>query len=370
MQPRLIAIPPVKEDEDSFNQRLDLADRSTAGDGSADAASAPTPLLAPGPFRFCRALWRFSRPHTIIGSALCIPSLTAFAAPTAASLASGTMWAGAAYAVLPALLMNVYIVGLNQLFDIDIDRVNKPTLPLASGDLSARGGVAICVLSLLASLLMGFAHPLYSTLALKATLVGSALLGTAYSLPPLRLKRFPLLAATCIMSVRGGLINWGFVAHAATLLLATGSATVASGAVGLAALRSFAPVAFFTVFGTVIALVKDVPDVKGDAKFGIRSFSVRTSPSAVLKVATSLLCLTYAAASALLGYSAARAAADAALFAALRRGALAAGGLLTAVGIHRRAAAVAPDDSAAVYALYMKMWRDFYLAYAFLPFCR
>ena len=203
MQPRLIAIPPVKEDEDSFNQRLDLADRSPAGDGSADAASAPTPLLAPGPFRFCRALWRFSRPHTIIGSALCIPSLTAFAAPTAASLASGTMWAGAAYAVLPALLMNVYIVGLNQLFDIDIDRVNKPTLPLASGDLSARSGVAICVLSLLASLLMGFAHPLYSTLALKATLVGSALLGTAYSLPPLRLKRFPLLAATCIMSVRG-----------------------------------------------------------------------------------------------------------------------------------------------------------------------
>ena len=34
--------------------------------------------------------------------------------------------------------------------------------------------------------------PLLSTPALKATLVGSAILGTAYSLPPLRLKRFPL----------------------------------------------------------------------------------------------------------------------------------------------------------------------------------
>jgi homogentisate phytyltransferase/homogentisate geranylgeranyltransferase len=170
--------------------------------------------------------------------------------------------------------------------------------------------------------------------------------------------------------VRGGLINWGFVAHAATLLVAAGGAATGMGAVGLATLRSFAPVAFFTVFGTVIALIKDVPDVKGDAKFGIRSFSVRTSPTAVLKVATSLLCLTYAAASALLGYSAARAAADVALPAALRRGALAAGGMLTAIGIQRRAAAVAPDDSAAVYALYMTLWRHFYLAYAFLPFCR
>lgn len=28
-------------------------------------------------------------------------------------------------AVIPALLMNVYIVGLNQIFDIDIDKVCK-----------------------------------------------------------------------------------------------------------------------------------------------------------------------------------------------------------------------------------------------------
>ena len=39
-------------------------------------------------------------------------------------------------ALVPALLMNICIVGLNQLYDIDIDRVNKPYLPLASGELS------------------------------------------------------------------------------------------------------------------------------------------------------------------------------------------------------------------------------------------
>ena len=56
--------------------------------------------------------------------------------------------------------------------------------------------------SLVGGLALGWAHPRYCTDALRATLVGSALLGTAYSAPPLRLKRFPLLAGLCIMGVR------------------------------------------------------------------------------------------------------------------------------------------------------------------------
>lgn len=75
-------------------------------------------------------------------------------------------------AVVAALFMNIYIVGLNQLFDIEIDKVfwiqyklgyskclfylmdfwelmfvphqvNKPTLPLASGEYTPATGVAI-----------------------------------------------------------------------------------------------------------------------------------------------------------------------------------------------------------------------------------
>ena len=42
----------------------------------------------------------------------------------------------------------------------------------------------------------------------------------------------------------------------------------------MAGWRCLVPVGFFTIFGTVIALVKDVPDVPGDRQFGIRSFSV------------------------------------------------------------------------------------------------
>ena len=41
-----------------------------------------------------------------------------------------------AWTLLAGLCVNVYIVGVNQLEDVEIDRVNKPFLPLAAGDLS------------------------------------------------------------------------------------------------------------------------------------------------------------------------------------------------------------------------------------------
>lgn len=46
-------------------------------------------------------------------------------------------------ALFPALLMNICIVGLNQIFDVPIDRINKPYLPLASGEFSMRMGKSL-----------------------------------------------------------------------------------------------------------------------------------------------------------------------------------------------------------------------------------
>ena len=54
---------------------------------------------------------------------------------------------GLLQALVAALLMNVCIVGINQLYDVDIDRVNKPYLPLASGELSMQGGTLITCLT-------------------------------------------------------------------------------------------------------------------------------------------------------------------------------------------------------------------------------
>ena len=54
--------------------------------------------------------------------------------------------------MIPALLMNICIVGLNQIFDVPIDRINKPYLPLASGEFTMRMGQSVvCLYALDAS---------------------------------------------------------------------------------------------------------------------------------------------------------------------------------------------------------------------------
>ena len=40
--------------------------------------------------------------------------------------------------MLALLLGNAFIVGINQIYDVDIDRVNKPFLPVAAAELSVR----------------------------------------------------------------------------------------------------------------------------------------------------------------------------------------------------------------------------------------
>jgi homogentisate phytyltransferase/homogentisate geranylgeranyltransferase len=54
-------------------------------------------------------------------------------------------WTALCTALAAALLANVSIVGLNQCFDVDLDRVNKPYLPLASGEWSLSTGWAVVI---------------------------------------------------------------------------------------------------------------------------------------------------------------------------------------------------------------------------------
>ncbi len=207
-------------------------------------------------------LWRFTRPHTLIGSALAIPALHMLAAPTFQQAFTKVTAISSIFAMIPSLLMNLYITGLNQITDVEIDKINKPDLPIAAGDLSPKMANIIVIISLIASLAMGVAHPVLGTQGLNVALWGSMILGTMYSLPPFRLKRFPVLAATCIVAVRGAIINAGFYAHAkATNAAIAGGMGVGAGA-GLLDTsvlgcltgdsRCFLSSLFFAVFGIVI----------------------------------------------------------------------------------------------------------------------
>lgn len=108
---------------------------------------------------------------------------------------------GFVQALVAALLMNICIVGINQLYDVEIDKVNKPYLPLASGEISIKAGTWIVGITGAVSLAIGLAS---GSMPLVGTLGVSLLLGIAYStdLPFLRWKRFPVVAAGCILAVR------------------------------------------------------------------------------------------------------------------------------------------------------------------------
>ncbi|RMG60751.1 MAG: homogentisate phytyltransferase, partial [Calditrichaeota bacterium] len=146
--------------------------------------------------RFLNTLWAFARPHTIIGTTLSVLSLYLLAAIDAGH------WP-MAQALLAALVAtwggNVYIVGLNQIIDLDLDRINKPHLPLPSGRLSLTGAAVVTTIAGAIGLIVSSLGSGY----LFLVLVISMILGTAYSLPPIRLKRFPFWSTFCILAVRG-----------------------------------------------------------------------------------------------------------------------------------------------------------------------
>jgi homogentisate phytyltransferase/homogentisate geranylgeranyltransferase len=324
---------------------------------------------------FWKVLWRFSRPHTLIGSALSIPALHALAAPSVQQLFSRPTLASILFAMLPSLLMNLYITGLNQITDVDIDKINKPDLPIAAGDLSVGNAKVIVLLALAASLAMGVSHPILGTSGLNWTLWGSAILGTMYSLPPIRLKRHPLMAALCIVAVRGTIINAGFFAHATAAAYSTTAAARNSAAAVtvLTCLRNNRRCAlsslFFGVFGIVIALMKDVPDVAGDEQSNIRSFSVRAGQVRIFHTMRRLLMLLFASVGTGFVYQAAKAVPISIGLAVSRMG-VGTASFAAIQSVRHQAKDVNPKDSAQVYKYYMHLWKIFYLCYLALPFAR
>lgn len=306
-------------------------------------------------------LWRFSRPHTLIGSALAIPALHVLAAPSL-SQALPTL-PTAFYAMLPALLMNIYITGLNQVTDVDIDRVNKPYLPIVAGLLTQRQASWIVGTCLLLSLLLGHVGP-YATPGLAFALWGSALLGTAYSLPPLRLKRFPSLAAFCIVAVRGTVINAGFFAHAQAAAYQGASSVIQA----LTNPKCCISSAYFCIFGMVIALMKDVPDVSGDAQSQIRTFSVRLGQAQIFHAARRLLMTLFWFVS--VGFGAGAFQARSVPPTALMRSTVSLAAVIAGRSVRRQSQSVNPNDSAQVYHYYMHLWKLFYLSYLALPLAR
>ena len=176
---------------------------------------------------------------------------------------------------LACLCGNVYIVGLNQLEDVAIDKINKPHLPLASGDFSlSTGKLIVSVTGILALLIAGLLSPY-----LLGMVAISLAIGTAYSLPPIRLKRFPVWAALCIFTVRGAVVNLGLFLHFSRSL----NIPVTVWALTL----------FVIVFTVAIAIFKDVPDLEGDRQYQISTFTIALGQERVFNLARWVITICY-----------------------------------------------------------------------------
>ena len=217
-------------------------------------------------------LWRFGRPHTLIGTALSVFGIYAIAAHVEGPVPAYDV----ALTLVAALAVNVFITGINQLEDVEIDRINKPRLPLAAGDLSMRSGRTIVIVAGVLPVLLALTQGAIELVSVAAALA----IGWAYSCEPLRLKRYPAAAAASISIVRSVVVNLGVYLHFA------GGHEVAG--------PVWALTLFVLPFSFAIAVLKDVPDAEGDSAFDVRTFTVRLGQRTAMYLGLAALTLAYA----------------------------------------------------------------------------
>ena len=174
---------------------------------------------------------------------------------SAAVMASHSLPPSSAYlGALAAMLLNAASNGLNQIFDLEIDRINKPQRPLPSARLTTCTAVGAVVLLYAASLAL--ASLVNRTFLLIVLFTAFATF--AYSAPPLRTKRIFWLANLTIAVPRG------------LLLIVAGWASVTEIDVG-------EPWFIGLIFGLFVlgaASTKDFADMDGDRAFGCMTLPI------------------------------------------------------------------------------------------------
>lgn len=215
--------------------------------------------------------WELCRPFTL---------LAPFIGFVAFALAgwSGLEAAGAAQALPPILMgalaaacLNAASNIINQVYDLEIDRVNKPARPIPSGRVNPEAALKASVILYAASIALAWAVGVQFFVILLFTVF----LTYAYSGPPFRTKRSWLWANLTIALPRGCLL-------------------VVAGWTALRDAWNPEPWILGAVFGLYIfgaATTKDFADIRGDeqggcitlpVRFGVRRAAWMISPFFVL----------------------------------------------------------------------------------------
>jgi 4-hydroxybenzoate polyprenyltransferase len=204
-------------------------------------------------------LLELSRPFTLVAPALGFLS----GAATAYGAAPREIW-HADLLVFPALgavmaaVLNAASNAVNQIYDLEIDRVNKPRRPLTSGRLSMRDAwtftwTAYAVALVLAWLVApGGRHECFWLVLVAAVIT------ILYSVPPARTKRLGIWANVTIAIPRGVLLKVAGWSSVKTIL---GAEPWYIGAI-------------FGLFLLGASTTKDFADMEGDARGGCRTLPI------------------------------------------------------------------------------------------------
>lgn len=164
---------------------------------------------------------------------------------------------------------------VNDWCDRHVDAINEPDRPIPSGRVPGRWPVAIALIGVLLSLLLGAAMGPWVLLATGVALF----IGWAYSSPPLRLKRSGWLGPlACALSYEG--LSWF-----------TGTSVMVG---GLPAAEVLAVLLLYSLGAFGIMTLNDFKAVAGDDATGVRSLPVTLGVDRAAKFA----CFTMAAAQA------------------------------------------------------------------------
>jgi len=200
-----------------------------------------------------------ARPFTLLPPALaCSPARSPPGEPATPRLRHGRAAAAVLWGTLMAAVLNAANNAINQIYDLDIDRVNKPKRPLPSGRLSiASAGRFTVVTFALAWLLAWLADPI-GRHECFVIVVFTTFLCWIYSAPPLWTKRRGMLANITIAIPRG------------VLLKVAGWSTVKT-VIGLE------PWFIGSIFGLFLlgaASTKDFADIEGDRAGGCQTLPI------------------------------------------------------------------------------------------------
>ena len=206
-----------------------------------------------------RVYYEFARPFTLVAPALGMAS----GAASAAGAFPPESWRPElliypAIGVVMAAVFNAGSNALNQIFDLEIDRVNKPKRALPSGRLDLRGAWVFTVIAyLLALLLAWLVAPAGRHECFWIVLV-AVVFTVAYSAPPLRTKRFGIWANVTIAIPRG-------------LLLKVAGWSAVKTVMGL---EPWYIGAVFGLFLLGASTTKDFADMEGDARGDCRTLPI------------------------------------------------------------------------------------------------